>query len=189
MWSEKLFCNFLRQPILKLWNHNFYTRCERLMKRNIGRSFKDLKRIFQQFYEEWIIYRRCNFYYKRSIIVTKLSLLGNGKFQWIINFTIQYSQKINTWYGMLNERIIPPFIFEENMNAKSFSQLLNADLWAAINPDLPINEIYFSFFMDIPFIKTEQTNIFQTHGSSLIDWPSRSPNFTNLDSFQVRILT
>lgn len=118
---------------------------------------------------------------------------------WVINCKSQYSQKVNVWCGILNQRIIGPFFFEENMNAQNFLHFLDTNLWDSIQ-ELPLNDRLDLFFQldGCPvhyarivreWLNDHFPNRWIGRGSPLIEWPPRSPDLTSLDFFLWGFLT
>lgn len=113
--------------------------------------------------------------------------------EWIINCRRQYSQKINVWCGILNERVIGPFFFEGNMNGEQFLHFLQNEFFNAVD-NLPLQErANLHFQLDgCPIHNARQVREwlnenFPNHwigrNSPLIHWPPRSPDLTPLDFF------
>jgi hypothetical protein len=54
----------------------------------------------------------------------------------------QYPQKVNVWAGIMDDRILGPFIFANNLTGDRYLQFLQLELMLALfpsanNPDLP----------------------------------------------------
>lgn len=112
---------------------------------------------------------------------------------WVINCKRQYSEKVNVWCGILNERIIGPFFFDGNMNGAIFLQFLRNEFSDAID-ELPLAEtrnLYFQLdgcsIHNAGIVKSwlnqNYPNRWIGRGSTLIGWPPRSPDLTSLDFF------
>lgn len=111
---------------------------------------------------------------------------------WVINSKNQYSEKVNVWCGILNERIVGPF-FLDNLNGENFLHFLQSD--------------FYDFLMELPLAQ-RQNLYFQLDGapahnslivrnflnvnfpmkwigrnSPLEPWPPRSPDITPCDFF------
>jgi hypothetical protein len=61
----------------------------------------------------------------------------------------QYPQKVNVWAGIIDDRILGPFIFANNLTGDRYLQFLQLELMLALfpsanNPDLP-NVIPFGY--------------------------------------------
>ncbi|MVN24214.1 hypothetical protein GO639_03435 [Staphylococcus aureus] len=94
---------------------------------------------------------------------------------------------------MLNERIIGPFFFEENINAQRFLEFLNTEFWDAIH-ELPINErsnlivqldgcsVHYARAVR-QWFEEHFPNRWIGRGRLFIEWPPRSPDLTVLDFF------
>lgn len=113
------------------------------------------------------------------------------------NFTIeckrQYSFKINVFCGILNETIIGPFFFRENLNGERFLHFLNNNFWNAIE-ELPLLErLNLHVQLDgAPIHNTREVRHWLDQHfpqkwigrqSTLIRWPPRSPDLTPLDFY------
>lgn len=110
----------------------------------------------------------------------------------IIECRDQYSFKTNVWCGILNNRLIGPFFFRQNLNGERYLHLLEGEL-SDILEDMPPN--------------IRQTLWYQQDGASIhttlavrrfldrkfgrkwigrysnYPWPARSPDLTPLDFF------
>lgn len=113
--------------------------------------------------------------------------------EWIVNCKRQYSFKINVWCGVLNERIIGPYFFENNLNSHLFLNFLRNEFWDAVE-DLPLQErVNLHFQLDgcsvhnglivREWLNANFPNRWIGRNSTLIEWPPRSPDITPLDFF------
>lgn len=118
---------------------------------------------------------------------------------WIINCKSQYSEKVNVWCGIVQNRIIGPYFFDGNINGQNFLEFLNNQLTDEID-EMPLAErvnLYFQLdgcsVHNSRIVKEWLNNHFPNHwigrGSDLIEWPPRSPDLTILDFFLWGILT
>ncbi|KAJ8952416.1 hypothetical protein NQ318_014508 [Aromia moschata] len=60
---------------------------------------------------------------------------------WVIECKRQNSSKVNVFYGILNEKIIGPYFFYENLNAASFLRFLQTEFTDALD-ELPLDYRY-----------------------------------------------
>lgn len=113
--------------------------------------------------------------------------------EFIINAKRQYSQKINVWCGILNDRIIGPFFFERNLNANGFLNFLGNEFQNALD-DLPLQNLLnlkfqldgspiHNAFLVREWLNEHFENRWIGRNSPLIEWPPRSPDLTPLDFF------
>lgn len=112
---------------------------------------------------------------------------------WVIECKRQYSQKVNVWCGILNERLIGPYFFEENLNGPRFLRFLQNELTNDID-ELPLNEILnlhiqldgapiHNMLLVRNWLNENYPNHWIGRNSPLIGWPPRSPDLTPLDFF------
>lgn len=112
---------------------------------------------------------------------------------WIINCKSQYSQKVNVWCGILGDRLIGPFFFNENLTAERFLDFLENSLWDVIE-ELPIQtrlDMYFQLdgasvhnaAIVREWLNEHFPNKWIGRNSPLIQWPTRSPDLTPLDFY------
>lgn len=112
---------------------------------------------------------------------------------WMINCKRQYSSKINVWCGIIDNKIIGPFFFDENLNTENFLHFLNNVLWNGIE-DIPIRQRQDMIFQldGAPmhnarivreWLETKFPGKWIGRNSPLIRWPPRSPDLTPLDYF------
>lgn len=113
--------------------------------------------------------------------------------EWVINCKSQYSQKVNVWCGILNERIIGPFFFEGNLNAQRFLEFLEHDFMDALE-NIPLQDhrnLHFQLdgspvhnaALVREWLNTHFENCWIGRNSPLVEWPPRSPDLTPLDFF------
>lgn len=112
---------------------------------------------------------------------------------WIVQCKRQYSQKVNVWCGILNERIIGPFFFDGNLNGAAFLHFLENELTEEID-QLPLNEVV-NLHMQLDGAPIHNTALVRNwlnqnypnrwigRNSPLIHWPPRSPDLSPLDFF------
>ena len=117
---------------------------------------------------------------------------------WTQDCHTQYRQKINVWAGIVENQILGPYFFEENLNGERYLDFLQNELIPALavlfpnpqNPDIPHNDIWFQHdgapphfaravrqFLDLTF----PNRWIGRRGP--IEWPPRSPDITPLDFF------
>lgn len=112
---------------------------------------------------------------------------------WAINSKRQYSQKINVWAGIFNNRIVGPAFFEQTLNGERFLDFLNTYLWdfmEELNMDERRNIIFQLDGAPIHYAAAVRGWLNDTfperwigRNSPLIHWPPRSPDLTPLDFF------
>lgn len=113
--------------------------------------------------------------------------------EWVINTRRQYSQKLNVWCGILDDRIIGPYFFERNLNSPTFLNFLINGFWDAIH-NLPCQtRLNLKFQLDgspvhnaavvREWLNENFENKWIGRNSPLIEWPPRSPDLTPLDFF------
>lgn len=110
---------------------------------------------------------------------------------WVINCRSQYSQKINVWCGILNERLIGPYFFYENLNSLNFLEFLRNQFWNEIQNLQGRQQLYFQLDGCTPhhavIVRTWLNQNFPGRwigrSSPLIAWPPRSPDLTPLDFY------
>ena len=118
---------------------------------------------------------------------------NNENPKWVIQSKRQYSQKVNVWCGLLRERIIGPFFFNENLNGERFLEFLNTELWEEIH-NLPITyrqELYFQLdgapIHNTAGVREWLHDTFPEkwigRSSPNFPWPPRSPDLTPLDFY------
>lgn len=112
---------------------------------------------------------------------------------WTIECKRQYSSKINVFCGILNEKIIGPYFFNENLNSMRFLRFLQNEFTDAID-ELPLDYRYNLHlqFDGAPihnaadvrrWLDDNFPNRWIGRSSALIRWPPRSPDLTPLDFF------
>ncbi|KAJ8949302.1 hypothetical protein NQ318_006727 [Aromia moschata] len=80
---------------------------------------------------------------------------------WIIEAHTQYPQNLNVWAGIVANRIIGPFFFEETLTGERYLEFLQNDLVPALavifpnenDPDIPDNTLWFP--QDGDFMRTQ----------------------------------
>lgn len=112
------------------------------------------------------------------------------------NFTIecksQYSAKTNVWCGILDNKIVGPFFFRENLNSQRYLQFLQNELSDELDR-LPLNLRLSMWFQQdgAPIHSTQViTNYLEQEFDgkwigrySNYQWPPRSPDLSPLDFF------
>lgn len=112
---------------------------------------------------------------------------------WVINCRRQYSEKVNVWCGILNERIIGPYFFDGNLNAERFINFLQNEFSNEIEnlPLIAYNNIIFQLdgapIHNALVVRNWLNENFPRRwigrNSPLINCPPRSPDLTPLDYF------
>lgn len=117
---------------------------------------------------------------------------------WMTDTHTQYPQKVNVWAGIINDRIIGPFFFEENLTGQRYLTFLRNQLIPVLtnifpnanNPNLPNDNIWFQQDGAPPHYAREVrqflNNCFPGRWigrRGFIEWPARSPDLTPLDFF------
>uniref|UniRef100_V5I868 Transposable element Tc1 transposase n=1 Tax=Anoplophora glabripennis TaxID=217634 RepID=V5I868_ANOGL len=117
---------------------------------------------------------------------------------WTCESHTQHPQKVNVWAGIINNRILGPFFFEENLTAARYLDFLTFDLIPAlavifpheIDPDIPNERIWFQqdgapphFGIDVRRYLDEMFPNRWIGRRGTVEWPPRSPDLTPLDYF------
>lgn len=112
---------------------------------------------------------------------------------WVIECKRQYSSKVNVFCGILNEKIIGPYFFYENLNGASFLRFLQNEFTDVLD-DLPLDYRY-NIHLQLDgapihnavavrnWLNENFPNRWIGRNSPLIRWPPRSPDITPLDFF------
>jgi hypothetical protein len=110
----------------------------------------------------------------------------------------QYPQKVNVWAGIIDDRIIGPFFFEENLTGERYLTFLRNQLIPVLanmypnanNANLPSDNIWFQQDGAPPHYAREVrqflNNCFPRRWigrRGFVEWPARSPDLTPLDFF------
>lgn len=112
---------------------------------------------------------------------------------WVINCKDQYSQKVNVWCGILGDRIIGPFFFNNTINAERLLNFFDNELWEIIE-NLPLNvrqEMYFQLdgasvhnsWMVRGWLNEHFPLRWIGRNSPYEQWPPRSPDITPMDFY------
>lgn len=112
---------------------------------------------------------------------------------WVINCKDQYSQKVNVWCGILGDRIIGPFFFNQSLNAHRLVNFLDGELWDEIE-NLPLDlrrDMYFQLdgasIHNSRIVRQWLNQQFPMRwigrNSPFELWPPRSPDITPLDFY------
>lgn len=112
---------------------------------------------------------------------------------WVINCKDQYSEKVNVWCGILGDRIIGPFFFNNSLNGERLVNFFDTELWDAIE-NLPLNVRQEMFFqldgasIHYSIIVRQWLNEhfpmrWIGRNSPFELWPPRSPDITPLDFY------
>lgn len=117
---------------------------------------------------------------------------------WMEELHTQYPQKINVWAGIIENRILGPYFFEETLNANLYLDFLRFDLVPALavlfpnaaDPDIPRKTIWFQQDGAPPHygihVRRYLDEIFENRWIGRrghIEWPPRSPDLNPLDFF------
>lgn len=117
---------------------------------------------------------------------------------WYIENHTQYNEKVNVWAGIVENRIIGPFFFDESLTGERYLNFLQNDLIPALatlfpddnDPDLPSLTLWFQQDGAPPHYAVHVREYLNTifpqrwigrRGS--IEWPPRSPDLNPLDFF------
>lgn len=110
---------------------------------------------------------------------------------WMEEYSTQYPEKLNVWAGIINNQIIGPYFFEENLTGPRYLEFLQGYLLPQLNQLFPNrNDLWFQQDGAPPHyavdVRTYLNNVFRgrwigRRGS--IEWPPRSPDLTPLDFF------
>lgn len=118
--------------------------------------------------------------------------------RWMRESHTQNPQKVNVWAGILNNTIIGPFFFDQNLTGDRYLQFLQNDLIPSVahvfpnpnQPDMPDRSIWFQQDGAPPHFARQVREYLNTvfPGQWIgrrgpIEWPARSPDLTPLDFF------
>lgn len=100
-------------------------------------------------------------------------------------------EKVMVWAGILNDNIIGPFFFEENVSGESYYAMLIGDVIPELlQRGLDPKQVIFQQDGAAPhytnFVRAFLTATFESwigRGSPTLKWPARSPDFNPLDYF------
>lgn len=112
---------------------------------------------------------------------------------WVVECKRQYSAKVNVWCGIINEKIIGPYFFNENLNGMTFLRFLQNEFSNDID-ELPLDYRYnlhlqfdgatiHNAVIVRDWLNLNFSNCWIGRNSPLILWPPRSPDLTPLDYF------
>lgn len=118
--------------------------------------------------------------------------------RWTQDYHTQHRAKINVWAGIVQNRILGPYFFEETLNGQRYLDFLQFDLVPALavlfpnqqDPDIPHNNIWFQQDGAPPHYSIAVRNFLNETFPNRwigrrgpIEWPPRSPDITPLDFF------
>lgn len=113
---------------------------------------------------------------------------------WVINCKDQYSEKINVWCGILGDRVIGPFFFNNSLNAERLLHFFDNEFWVAYNEDLPPN-VREDMYLQLDGASIHNSRIVRQwlndhfpmrwigRNSPFELWPPRSADITPLDFY------
>lgn len=117
---------------------------------------------------------------------------------WMMECHSQVPQKVNVWAGVIENRVIGPFFFEENLNGERYLEFLENDLVPCLatlypdpeDPDIPDNSLWYQqdgapAHYTRP-VRQYLDTVFPGRWigrRGAIEWPARSPDLTPLDFF------
>lgn len=117
---------------------------------------------------------------------------------WSIEHRTQFPQKINVWAGIVDNRILGPYFFEDNLTGNVYLDFLRDELIPALavlfphddDPDLPHDNLWYQQDGAPPHyaanVRAYLNDIFPGRWigrRGAIEWPARSPDLTPLDYF------
>lgn len=117
---------------------------------------------------------------------------------WMMEKHTQYPQKVNVWAGIIGNRIIGPFFFDENLTGALYLAFLRNTLMPLIlelfpsdhNPDVVHDSVWFQQDGAPPHFARDVRQFLDTvfperwiGRRGPIEWPPRSPDLTPLDFF------
>ncbi|XP_066141182.1 uncharacterized protein [Euwallacea fornicatus] len=112
---------------------------------------------------------------------------------WIIECKRQYSSKVNVFCGILNQKIIGSYFFNENLNTARFLRFLQNEFSDALD-ELPLS-YHYNLHLQLDeapihnavnvrnWLNDNFPNRWIGRNSPLIRWPPRSPDITPMDFF------
>lgn len=111
---------------------------------------------------------------------------------YLIQCRDQYSFKTNVWCGVLNNKVIGPYFFRENLNSQRYLQFLNEEITKVLD-EMPLNDRRNLWFQcdgapvhNSADVKHRMNELFRGRviGRNMEQpWPPRSPDLTPLDFF------
>lgn len=110
----------------------------------------------------------------------------------IIEAKDQYSFKVNVWCGILNDRLVGPFFFRQNLNSERYLTFLKTEISSFVD-NLPLRQSISLFFQQ-DGASIHSTRAVQRWLNNEFDgqwigrysnnpWPARSPDLTPCDFF------
>lgn len=123
---------------------------------------------------------------------------SRGNPHWVAEGHTQYQQKLNVWAGILDNRILGPIFFEDNLTGERYLEFLRDELMPALtdlfpnenDPDIPDDNIWYQQDGAPPHFARPVRNFLDQHFPGRwigrrgpIEWPPRSPDLTPLDFF------
>lgn len=117
---------------------------------------------------------------------------------WMNEAHTQYPEKVNVWAGIVGNRILGPFFFNDNLSGEMYLEFLQFELVPALavlfpngnDPDVPNENIWFQQDGAPPHyarnVRRYLDEVFPGRWLGRrgpIEWPARSPDLTPLDFF------
>lgn len=117
---------------------------------------------------------------------------------WILENNTQYRQKVNVWMGIINDRMLGPYFFQQTLTAERYLDFLTFELIPSLavifpndhDPDIPGQQIWLQQDGAPPHyaraVREYLNTIFPNRWigrSGAVEWPPRSPDLTPLDYF------
>lgn len=163
--------------------------CEEMMRRCDGNN---------NFPRDIIFSDEATFYVNGVVNRHNYRFLSQENPHWIHEAHTQHPQKVNVWAGIINNRILGPFFFEENLTAERYLDFLTFDLVPALaqifphamDPDIPNERLWFQqdgapphFGINVRRYLDEMFPHRWIGRRGTIEWPPRSPDLTPMDYF------
>lgn len=110
---------------------------------------------------------------------------------WMQEYGTQYPEKVNVWAGIIGDRIIGPYFFEETLTGARYLEFLQNFLLPELNRLFPnTNDLWLQQDGAPPhyalLVRNYLDNVFPNRWigrRGTIEWPPRSPDLTPLDFF------
>lgn len=133
------------------------------------------------------------FFLNGSVNRHNMSYWSEENPHWMIDSrATQYPQKVNVWAGIINDRIVGPFFYEGNLDARKYENMLRDQIVPAIQGI--VGEEFDQTWFQQDGASAHYARIARDYldivfagrwigRRGTIEWPARSPDLTPLDYF------